>query len=386
MNQNLFEDAALDEAADAGEAWSEGFDEDEALVEGEGFDEDSFEDASGEAEGFDEDEAFAEGEAEGFEDEEAAFDDDEDAIDDSYDEGDPLEASDGFDDDFDDGESLDEEDDVAGHMMAGGHALDDDGDEFEEAFADAYDAADEDEFVRKLGFRMRARLRRAARPYLRRIAARTVPIGLQLIRHVSRMQSGGNGASNVDAMDAFADAAADAAMSRAQVSAYIPFLAGLAGRYVSRAILRASRRPVSPSATKAIGRSVMRATRKAAKAIVRKHGPKALRSVPRLVRQVVRVARQRPGAVRAMPKMIRRAGGRVAASRPAAARLSRPSATVRRVVARAGIKRRMGRSAARRRAGSPSVVRGGAGGTIHVHGPVRIVTRGLKPVTAARPL
>jgi hypothetical protein len=368
MNQNPFEDA-LDEAADSGESWGEGFDDD-AFAEGEAeaFEEDALEDDAAGAEAF-EDDSF----------DDAAFDDD------SFDdEGDALDAAEDeyaadAADDLDEGEALDDADEL--DEGDEGDLLDesDEGDELEDAFADAMDSADEDEFARRLTSRMRARLRRAARPFLRRMAARAVPIGLQLIRHVSRMRMAG--ASRVDAMDAFADAAADEAVSRAQMNLYIPFLAGLAGRYVTRAILSASRRRARPGAARAIGRAATRATRRAARAIVRRHGPRAIRSVPRLVRQVVRVARQQPGAARSVPQMIRRAGTRVAASRPAAARLSRPSPAVRRTVARAGVTRRGPGGMRRRR---PRTM-GMRGGTIHVHGPVRIVTS-RPPVTPRRPL
>jgi hypothetical protein len=381
MNQNPFEGEALDEAEDAGEAWTdEGFDDDDAFAEGhaEGFEDEGLDAEALEAEGFEDDEAFEE---EGFDEdgfEAEALDDD------AYDEGDALEAGDALDEE---GAQAFEGEGVADEADGMG---DDAGDELEEAFAEAMDAQDEDEFARRLTGRLRARLRRAAGPFLRRMAARAVPIGLQLIRQVSRMQL--SGASRVDAMDAFADAAADEAMSRAQMNLYIPFLAGLAGRYVTRAIISASRRRAKPAMARAIGRAVTSATRGAARAIVRRHGARAIRSVPRLVRQVVRVARQQRGAVRSVPSMIRRAGGRVAASRPAAARLSRPSATVRRAVARAGVRPRHRPGASvTSPSGAPRSVRhgsgwGGARGrTIHVHGPVRIITQ-QPPVAARRPL
>ncbi len=371
MNQNPFEDEAVDQAHDAGESWSEGFD-DEALAsdEANGLEDDALDDDGLDADGYDDEDGFEEDGADGLEDDgfaEEAFADADEG--DAYEAG-ALDAADGL-DDMDDEDAFDDGADGA--------------DELEEAFADAMDAQDDDEFVRRLSSRMRARLRRAARPFLRRMAARAVPIGLALIRHVSRLRMSGE--SRVDAMDAFADAAADEAVSRAQMALYIPFLAGLAGRYVTRAILSAQGSRVRPRASRAIGRAVARATRRAAQAIVRRHGPAAIRSIPRLVRQVARVARQQGGGARALPTMIQRAARRVAASRPAAARLSRPSSVVRRVVARAGIGG--GRRAVRPGAAPPRMRRGGGlpgrTSTIHVHGPVRIVTR-QAAVSPRRPL
>jgi len=288
MGEDPLEDALADEADD-------------------GFASDSYEDDSFEDDALDEDEALS---ADGLEDD--GFEDD------------ALDAA--ADDEFDELDDLDEAEDGD---------LGDDGDEVDQAFAEAMDAADDDEFAQRLSSRF-ARLRRVSRPYLRQMARRAVPIGLRLIRHVARLGLGG-GPARLDAMDAFADAAADEAMAGRSVNAYIPFLAGLAGRYVTKAILAASRRGVRPGAARAYGRAVTKATRKAAQKLVRKRGPKALRSIPRIVRKVAKVARRRPGSARAVPRMIEQAATRVAASPRAAARLSRPSAVVRRVRTRAGL-------------------------------------------------
>ncbi len=283
--------------------------------------------------------ALADEAEEGFEDdafEDDAFEDDafeEDSLeDDSLDDDEAVHA-DGFEDDGFEDDALDAADEDEFDELDGGDAGDD-GDALDDAFAEAMDAADDDEFARRLSSRF-ARLRRLARPYLRQMAGRAVPIGLRLIRYVGR--HGGGGPSRLDAMDAFADAAADEAMAGRSANAYIPFLAGLAGRYVTKAILRASRGGMRPGAARAFGRAVTKATRKAAHKLVRKRGPKALRSIPRIVRKVAKVARRRRGSAKSVPRMIHRAVSRVAASPRAAARLSRPNPVVRRARVRAGV-------------------------------------------------
>jgi hypothetical protein len=264
----------------------------------------------------------------------------EDALeDDALEEDEALSADgledDGFEDDALDAAAEDEFDEFDEFDEAEDGDLGEDGDEVDEAFAEAMDAADDDEFAQRLSSRF-SRLRRVARPYLRQMARRAVPIGLRLIRYVARLGPG-RGPARLDAMDAFADAAADEAMAGRSIDAYIPFLAGLAGRYVTKAILAAAKRGVRPGAARAYGRAVTKATRKAAQKLVRKRGPQALRSIPRIVRKVAKVARKRSGSARAVPRMIEQAATRVAASPRATARLSRPSAVVRRVRARAGV-------------------------------------------------
>jgi hypothetical protein len=244
----------------------------------------------------------------------------------------------------------------------------DSGDELDEAFAESMDASDEDEFARRLTIRLRT----IARPFLRRIAARVVPIGLQMIRYAARHGAApGTGVRRFDAMDLFADAAADEAASGRE-NDYIAFLAGLAGRYVVRAILSAAQRRMRPSAARALGRAATRAARRAARMLVRRRGPKALRGLPHVVRQVARLARRHPGGARAVPRMIQGAAKRVAASSRATARLSRPSAAVRRLRARAS--KRMVRS----RATAPGLggrTNGGGTRSIVLRGPVTLVVQ-----------
>ena len=284
-----------------------------------------------------------------------------------------------FDEFEEDGLDASSEFDGAGEDAAGDE-LEDAGDELEEAFAGAVDAADEDEFARQLTHG----LRQMAQPFLKRIARRVVPIGLQMIRFAARQ--GASGADRFDAMDLFADAAADEA-GRGSPRDYVSFLAGLAGRYVVRSILSAAERQARPGAARALGRSVTRATRRAAGALVRRRGAAALRSLPRVVRQVTRVARQQRGSAAAVPRMIQRAAARVAASPGATARLSRPSAAVRRMRARASAgTRRPGRG----RGGAPTHLGarpcGACARTIVIRGPVTLVRGQATSAWPRRPL
>jgi hypothetical protein len=201
-----FEDAFGEDAFESAEAGDE-FEEDS--FEDDGFEEDSFEEDSFEEDSADEDALAAEGDVDALEEEDADLWAEED-------------AGDGFEEGFEDGFE--------------GAAV-------EQAFADAADAEDEDEFIRRVW----GRLRRAASPVLRRIRRRALPIGLRLLRQGARRIGGiagqeigtalGGGLSNViggllraDAMDAFADIAADEAVSEDEMDEFVPVLAGMAGR------------------------------------------------------------------------------------------------------------------------------------------------------------
>src|SRR5262249_11687942 len=132
----------------------------------------------------------------------------------------------------------------------------DEGDAVEQAFIDAMDAEDEDEFLRRVWGGLR-RAARVAAPVLRRIGRRALPIGLRLLRQAARRIGGvagqeiggalGGGLANVlggwlgggqqaDAMDALADVAADEAFSEDEIDEFVPVLAGMAGRYAVRAL------------------------------------------------------------------------------------------------------------------------------------------------------
>lgn len=290
-------------------------------------------------------EGFEDGFEEGFE--EDAFEE----ASDGFESEDGFEAEDGFEED-----GLDAAD-------AGGDVFEGEGaDEIEDAFAEAMDAEDEDEFLRRLWGGMQ-RLRRVASPVMRRIGRRALPIGMRLLRQGAR-QLGGvvgqevggaaggglggllqqglgallGGGEQVDAMDAFADLAADEAAGEDEIDEFAPILAGMAGRYVVRNLTSAATRAARPAAVRALGRAVARTTARAARTIARRHGPRAVRAIPRLVRRVTVLVRRQGASPRTVPRMIQRAAVRVASSPRAAAQLARPSAPARRLRARAGVR------------------------------------------------
>jgi hypothetical protein len=136
----------------------------------------------------------------------------------------------------------------------------------------------------------------------------------------------------MDAMDAFADLAADNLFAEEDFDEFAPMVAGLAGRYVVRAA-----GAQGSTQSRQLGRQVMRATRHAAQIVVGRHGRQAMRTVPRLVRGALREAVVQGGSPRSIPgRIVRRA--RQVTTRPAAVRrLSRPSPAARRIRAVAGL-------------------------------------------------
>lgn len=149
---------------------------------------------------------------------------------------------------------------------------------------------------------------------------------------------GGAGPNRADAMDAFADVAADYA-SDEDLDAFTSVLGGLAARHVVRSTIPPARRRQQPQQVRALGRAVGRMTSRIAQRIVERYGARALPAVTRVVREVTRLVRQQGASPQAVPKMIRRIGSRVAASPQAVRKLARPVPGTRQLRARAGIRR-----------------------------------------------
>jgi hypothetical protein len=240
------------------------------------------------------------------------------------------------------------------------------GDEaFEDAMAYAMEAEDTDEFFRRIGRAIRrvaprivgglrraastvGRVARVAAPIARLIPhpyAQAAATGLNLL---GRLRA--EGASEEDALEAFAELAA-------YDESAIPLVAGLAARsVVGRA---GARLPVQAR------RRLVRTMGTAARTLVSRRGPRAVRALPRIVSSVRRTAVARRTPVRAVPRIVSRTVARVTRSRPLARRLSRPApAAVRRV-----------RTVVRRAplAGAPLP---GASRTFRLRGPVVISIRG----------
>ncbi|MHA7634049.1 hypothetical protein [Corallococcus sp. M7] len=344
-----------DEMSDLLAEGEEGFEEEgmEDPFEGEGFEdnpttmEDPFEDNPNPM-----DEGF---EAEGFEDNPTTM---EDPFEGEGFEENPTTMEEGF-----EGEGFD---------LDNPNALDD-------AFADAMDAQDEDEFLRRLAAGAR-RLATVAGPTFQRIRRRAMPIAMRLIRQAAPRLGGIAGQEigrtiggllRADAMDAFADAAGDYA-SDEDMDAFNRVLGGLAARHVVRSTLSPARRRQSPQQARALGRAVGQMTTQLASRISQRYGPRALPAVTRVVRQVTRLVRQQGASPQAVPRMLRRIGARVISNPRVVRRLARTSPAVRQLRARAGL-RRMGQR------GRMNPMMGGYGlrrlRTVTLRGPVRVIVR-----------
>ncbi|MBN9682410.1 MULTISPECIES: hypothetical protein [unclassified Corallococcus] len=250
----------------------------------------------------------------------------------------------------------------------------------EDAFADAMDAQDEDEFLRRLAAGAR-RLATVAGPTFQRIRRRAMPIAMRLIRQAAPRLGGIAGQEigrtlggllRADAMDAFADAAGDYA-SDEDMDAFNRVLGGLAARHVVRSTLSPARRRQSPQQARALGRAVGQMTTQLASRISQRYGPRALPAVTRVVRQVTRLVRQQGASPQAVPRMLRRIGGRVISNPRVVRRLARTSAAVRQLRARAGLRRTGPR-------GRTNPMMGGGPGlrrlrTVTLRGPVRVIVR-----------
>ncbi|MCY1039905.1 hypothetical protein OV208_01140 [Corallococcus sp. bb12-1] len=253
-------------------------------------------------------------------------------------------------------------------------------DALEDTFAEAMDAQDEEEFLRRLRAGAR-RLMQVAGPTVRRIGQRTLPIAMRLLRQAAPRVGGivgqeigrsVGGLLRADAMDAFADAAADYA-GEEDMEAFTRVLGGLAARHVVRSTIPPARRRQQPQQARALGRAVGQMTARIAQRIVQRYGARALPAVTRIVRQVTRLVRQQGASPQAVPRMIRRIGTRVVASPQAVRRLARPNTAARQLRVSAGIRR----PAQRNRMDSMMGSRPGTRRlrTVVLRGPVRVVVR-----------
>ncbi len=336
--------------------------------------------------------------SEGFED---------DALD-ALDEGDDSEAFDEFDDDSFDGEGLDDDSMSADSLDDAGDELDafsegddeldlaadlDAGDGFEDsamddealvdAFSDALDADDEEQFV---GAAIR-RLRRAARtPLVRRLLQVPMPAALSLVRHAAPRLSRGigqlRGILGSLSMDAFADLAAD--YGDEAMDAFAPVTAAMGAFRVARALRQ--RQP--GRLPRPLARGIMRASLSVARALSQRVGPNAMRIVPHVLRATAGLIARGRVRPRQVPQVIRRAAQRVVRSPAAMRRLAQPNPAARRLRARARlVVRRPGAATAGPRPMTarpslrPPLARRyfrpvpGRPGTFDIRGPVRLQFR-----------
>lgn len=201
----------------------------------------------------------------------------------------------------------------------------------EDAMAYALGAEDTDEFFRRLWRGVRrvgrtvGRVARVAAPIARLIPHPYAQIAARGLGLLGRLRA--EGASEEDAMDAFAELAA-------YDESALPIVAGLAARTIVRS--RGARMPMP------VRRTLVRGMTTAARTLTQRRGPTAIRALPRIVRSVRRTAAVRRTPVRAIPRIVRRTAANVARSRRLTRRLSRPIPTpaarrARRVVAGASL-------------------------------------------------
>ncbi|RKG62286.1 hypothetical protein D7X30_02940 [Corallococcus sp. AB011P] len=345
---------------------SQGDEMSDLLAEGEeGFEDEGMEDPF-EGEGFE-----AEGMEEGFEENPTTM---EDPFEGEGFEDNPTPMDEGFEaEGFEENPTpMDEGFEAEGFEMDNPTAL-------EDTFADAMDAQDEDEFLRRLAAGAR-RLATVAGPTFQRIRRRAMPIAMRLIRQAAPRLGGIAGQElgrtlggllRADAMDAFADAAGDYA-SDEDMDAFNRVLGGLAARHVVRSTMSPARRRQSPQQARALGRAVGQMTTQLASRISQRYGPRALPAVTRVVRQVTRLVRQQGASPQAVPRMLRRIGGRVISSPRVVRRLARTSAAVRQLRARAGLRRTGPRGRLNPMMGGPGLRRLR---TVTLRGPVRVIVR-----------
>ena len=235
-------------------------------------------------------------------------------------------------------------------------------DEAEEALEDvmayALDAEDTDEFFGRLFKGIKKIARKAWRGVRRvgrvvgKVARVAAPIASLIPHPYAQIASKGlgllsklraEGATEDEALEAFAELAA-------YDEAVTPIVAGLAARSLLRR--KAARLPFTAR------KRVVKGINTAAKILVARRGPKAIRALPRIVSSLRRTAAVKRTPVRAIPKIVKRTAAKVARNRPLVKKLSRPvPSAVLRV-----------RTVARR---SGSVV-SGAPKSFVVQGPVRI--------------
>lgn len=287
-----------------------------------------------------------------------------------------LEGMDAMEEGFEEGEEsfLGEEDSEAdlGDEFAeeGADAMD----ALEEAVADALDAEDSDEFLSRLisGVRRVAGLVGRGAGAVRRAAGTAQRVAGRVGGVARRVEGAAGGslpdvlrqllpllqqgaAQGADGLDLFEDLADWYETEDADEA--LPVLAGV----VARAALRPLARQGAAVVGRNLGRQLVRQTTQAARALVRRQGPQAVRALRPIARSVGRAAARRSLRPAALPAAIRKTASRVAAQPRLAQRLSRPA-------------RRAGRAGPIR---SRLVVRGGTPRRFVIPGPVEIrVIRG----------
>ncbi|WP_024302736.1 hypothetical protein [Pseudogulbenkiania sp. MAI-1] len=127
----------------------------------------------------------------------------------------------------------------------------------------------------------------------------------------------GQQADELDAFDEFADLYVEDGIDEA-----LPLAVGLAARAAASALGRGAVARMAQPARRALVRGVANTARQ----LLSRHGPRALRALPRVARGAVRVARQRQVPVAQVPALMQRVGRQVAAQPQLVRRLAQQPA------------------------------------------------------------
>jgi hypothetical protein len=248
-----------------------------------------------------------------------------------------------------------------GEAWEGEGFAEDEGEVVDAIFIESLDAADEDEFLRRLlaralqgGSRVAAALPASEWPW--KLAGQVVsrlPIGHagELGDIVSTAGPHAREAAPYlqswalrvdpalpDHMDFYADAMTDYAGEGADLEAFAPPLSGFATRYAVKATVPRKVRARKKAAVKALARATRRAVEKSTRVLLRELGPAGALATPAVVRRAVKVVRARQARPTALPALIQRTAVRVAKNKRLARKLARPVRRVRALRRRAGVR------------------------------------------------
>ena len=294
LENEMFEDLAYDEA----EGMSEFYDESLGMDESDYFDEDEVNDD------FDDEDEFEA--ASSYEDD---FDDFEDS--DDFEDFDDFEEFEGFSehDGFDESDEFDDEDEEA----------------MDSVMAFALDSEDSDEFFKKLFRRAKKAVKkgikvvrkvkrvvgkvgRIAAPILSVIPLPQAQIAARVARLAGRLRA--EGASEDEVLEAVAEIATKDKRA-------LPIIAGL----TAQTILKGKGQSMSLRARK----KVVKDMKKAAKILIHKRGPKAIRALPKIVKSVKRSTANKGTPSIVKTKIVKNTAIKVAKSPTLTRKLAKPS-------------------------------------------------------------
>ena len=285
--EDMFDDLAYDEAEGAADAFGDEFDEYDEIDEY--------------ADGFDENDEF----------------DAYDAMD-AGDEYDEFSEDEGFDDYEDDG--FDESDEDGFDAMLAYSLASEDADEFfGKLFKTIKSAASKVGSAVKKAAPVVGRIARAAAPALSLIPGPYGAIGAQAAKLLGRLRM--EGATEEEALEAFAELAA-------RNPRMLPIVATIG----ARTMLKGTGKRMSQAARKKAVRDV----KTAARTLVQKRGPTAVRALPKIVRSAKKMAARKGMPKPASTAVVKSAARKVAASPTLTRKLARPTPQALRIVKKSG--------------------------------------------------